>query len=1033
MLTSSLSLHNASKKLLSLSLWLGINLIFSTTAVFASNCKSTDFFCGLSGLDAYCACNDYSLLPPIQANIKTNSGGNVTASSNIALCIDNQDTVCAQTLSSPLVPNGSYYFKNISFGATDYFYCKTDGSGRPIAGCGSYTPSSPNCVTSSSYFSGTSGDCFCGDAGYVPIAELLMNSSGVITSQTDAGRCIDNCDTACNESSLVGSVLAPGKKYYFKNKAPGATVNYFFYCETDASGHFTFSGLGSNPLEHTPAPSCTSSPSIPPPLPPPPKTTVTVAFGGTGQGKVTSNPVGIDCQSPTGCSYTFQVEGTIELIPQPIGQTRFQNWNDSCRDGKVSANGSSKYCVAYFIDTTPPTHKLTVAKSGKGVGVITATGIDCGADCVGEYTQNTRVSVSAQAAAQSKFMGWQDDCSGTDNPFVVIMNSDKRCTAIFDVLPSTDPATDPTSNPTADPVSDPVITNPTPTDSPASSTSKNPRYGSVPSRDSLLIIKDALGNPSSLKDDTGNPTTTLIVMETGDTTLEVSTYDFSGENKDQFGISVGAPPFSIPDESPPHLVTIYCVPNPEIAQYATLTLTTNDPTQTVVGYPLICEKTNQPPLDILLSNDSLAEDSLPGKQVGTLTTLDPDGNDVYTYTLLDDAGGYFVLTGKNNNTLRLAQNAQLNRPQNSSYTLTVRSTDAGGLFMDKQFTIQITEAATFRGEIYTQDDELLGSAASVDSSENFRGVGYIQLSAGNENLGESVDIIMIYHWQPDGKEQDAILTVPVTLVRQTTLQETMQIHLYAGNLVNLAGVFTVDLGYRLQNKQLIYNTILKLAVRPNRPPTEITLSSHKVKENSPVGTVIGTLTTTDPDKGDWFVYDRVDDPNNQFAIVGDKLTVGYGFPLDFETQASYPLTVRSIDASGGILEKSFTLIVENEFESRAMAEIRGSDGFLLTNQPLTFTESDSVRVWAHLFPEASHIGQLADVTLSYRQTLPTGENLEETKVLAGNQALTQKMDFILFTGQLIPAVYQLTLGYQLVEGDYQFEQSVLNFTVTDAN
>jgi len=43
----------------------------------------------------------------------------------------------------------------------------------------------------------------------------------------------------------------------------------------------------------------------------------------------------------------------------------------------------------------------------------------------------------------------------------------------------------------------------------------------------------------------------------------------------------------------------------------------------------------------------------------------------------------------------------------------------------------------------------------------------------------------------------------------------------------------------------------------NRPPTDVGLSSSTVAENESVGTAVGTLSTTDPDSGDTFIYTLV--------------------------------------------------------------------------------------------------------------------------------------------------------------------------------
>jgi hypothetical protein len=101
-------------------------------------------------------------------------------------------------------------------------------------------------------------------------------------------------------------------------------------------------------------PPVVNPPSTYVPPPPPPETKVIVSFGGDGKGKVTSNPSGIDCQSPTACNYTFKTRETIQLTPQAIGNSRFQSWGSTCNNGIISASGRTVYCTVYFVDLTPP-------------------------------------------------------------------------------------------------------------------------------------------------------------------------------------------------------------------------------------------------------------------------------------------------------------------------------------------------------------------------------------------------------------------------------------------------------------------------------------------------------------------------------------------------------------------------------------------------------------------------------------------------------------------------------------------------------
>ena len=79
----------------------------------------------------------------------------------------------------------------------------------------------------------------------------------------------------------------------------------------------------------------------------------------------------------------------------------------------------------------------------------------------------------------------------------------------------------------------------------------------------------------------------------------------------------------------------------------------------------------------------------------------------------------------------------------------------------------------------------------------------------------------------------------------------------------------------------------------NQAPTDLSLSRTSVAENQPIGTAVGTLSTTDPDPGDTFTYQLVsgagDTGNASFTIVGNQLRTAA--VLDFETQHSYSVRI----------------------------------------------------------------------------------------------------------------------------------------------
>lgn len=97
----------------------------------------------------------------------------------------------------------------------------------------------------------------------------------------------------------------------------------------------------------------------------------------------------------------------------------------------------------------------------------------------------------------------------------------------------------------------------------------------------------------------------------------------------------------------------------------------------------------------------------------------------------------------------------------------------------------------------------------------------------------------------------------------------------------------------------------------NHAPTGIGLSNSSVPENSASDTAVGTFTTVDADAGDSATYTLLDSAGARFKIVNDTLQVDDGALLDYETATSHTIQVRSTDAGGASVTKSFTIQVAN--------------------------------------------------------------------------------------------------------------------------
>ena len=191
-------------------------------------------------------------------------------------------------------------------------------------------------------------------------------------------------------------------------------------------------------------------------------------FATTGTYTVRAN---IAIQTPAAPIATVQSINQINLLWTSVNSaTYYRLYNDNTQiyagtdlsynnTGLVS-NTTYTYtlqaCINSNIDTCSVQSAASIAttqaiilrifvigdNSGVIRGTIIADGINCGTnndDCSQTYVQNTQVQLAANSNSNYSFSGWSSDCSGTDNPLTVIMDSSKLCSASFAFMADTEP------------------------------------------------------------------------------------------------------------------------------------------------------------------------------------------------------------------------------------------------------------------------------------------------------------------------------------------------------------------------------------------------------------------------------------------------------------------------------------------------------------------------------------------------------------------------------------------------------------------
>jgi hypothetical protein len=115
-------------------------------------------------------------------------------------------------------------------------------------------------------------------------------------------------------------------------------------------------------------------------------------------------------------------------------------------------------------------------------------------------------------------------------------------------------------------------------------------------------------------------------------------------------------------------------------------------------------------------------------------------------------------------------------------------------------------------------------------------------------------------------------------------------------------------------------------INQNDPPSDIRLQPATVPENSPAGTLVGTLRATDPDPGDRPSFSLVAGPgagdNGSFKIQGKRLLTAA--VLDFEVDATLAVRVRARDPEGASFANSLAVTVTDVAENAAPVAVDDS-------------------------------------------------------------------------------------------------------------
>jgi hypothetical protein len=286
-----------------------------------------------------------------------------------------------------------------------------------------------------------------------------------------------------------------------------------------------------------------------------------------------------------------------------------------------------------------------------------------------------------------------------------------------------------------------------------------------------------------------------------------------------------------------------------------------------------------PIVDNDASPNQVSENSAPGTILGlTAFSSDLDGtSNTVTYTLDDDAGGLIQIDGSSG-VVRTASAVDFEMT-GASLSIVVRATSDDSSSTTRGFTIAVTDVneapvLLSAGPFAVNENSATGTVVgSVTSNDPDTGdTRFYSISGGNTGGAFTIDSA----------------TGQITVTNTGALNyETLNAFALTVQVADSAG--------------LTDSTIVAINLSDiNEVPTDIVITGGAVAENSENGTLVGTVNVTDPDAGDTATWNLIDSAAGRFAVDASTgaITVADSTRLDFETDDSHTITVRTTDSGG---------------------------------------------------------------------------------------------------------------------------------------
>lgn len=314
-----------------------------------------------------------------------------------------------------------------------------------------------------------------------------------------------------------------------------------------------------------------------------------------------------------------------------------------------------------------------------------------------------------------------------------------------------------------------------------------------------------------------------------------------------------------------------------------------------VGQTITIANVNEAPFDLAPDGQfAVIDDVEADVEVGSVRTLDPDVGETFSYELINTADGRFRI---DSNGRIFTASDNFDARQNASHAIQVRVTDAGGLSYTESFVVAVSGANQAPSDIQF--------SGPLSVAENL-GVTAVGTARAVDVDGLPIIYSVAGVFDANG---DAVNPAPFSINSSTGVISTTQALDAETNDAYRVVVRATDQTGLYRDEEVGISVL-----NANELPNPVEFSGNFVLlESDSAGTVVGTVSGSDPDAGDSVALSLVNDGDGYFRLNGNQI-VKTTKVIDFESPAyapdpEYTLVVRATDRNGLYTDTSHTVSI----------------------------------------------------------------------------------------------------------------------------